>query len=290
MSLFKKGEQVMNDLPTIDEAFDEAVALTSKESPEGDDYKEEAPEKESETKPEPKAEEVKEEEAEKAEPEEESFADKPDLEGKTPEELEEVYKNWQKSYTQTRQAEKAREKEMAEKLAKYEQTLNQFKAQVPEKPIGQMSPQELQQHFATKAQEIANNARENSYIESQEKSFYELDKRLDEDHPEHDPALFYSVVGQVTKLREQYEADKGTVVGFDFVGEAKQKIAAYDEAIKQKVQSYLKRNNETARGRVEQSSKANPKASSAKLKKTGGLDLEEAFEEALNETKGSFGF
>jgi hypothetical protein len=281
----------MSDLPTIDQAFDEAVALTIKEeSPEDDDSKEEAPEAESETKPEPEAEEVKEEEADKAEPEEEAFADKPDLSGKTPEELEEIYKNWQKSYTQTRQAEKAREKEMAEKLAKYEETLSQFKAQQPEKPINEMTTEELQQHFATKAQEIAKTAQENSYIESQEKSFYELDKRLDEDHPEHDPNLFYSVVGQVTKLRDQFEADKGTVVGFDFVGEAKKVISAYDEAVKQKVQSYLKRNNETARGKVSQSSKANPKVSSAKLKKAGGLDLDEAFEEALNETKGTFSF
>lgn len=277
----------MPGFPSIDEAFEEAVALTIEEAPEDDAFKEEAPEAEPETKPET---EVKEEEAEKAEPEEEAFADKPDLSGKTPEELEEIYKNWQKSYTQTRQAEKAREKEMAEKLAQYEKTLSQFKAQEPEKPINEMTVEELQQHFATKAQEIAKTAQENSYIEAQEKSFYELDKRLDEDHPEHDPNLFYSVVGQVTKLRDQFESDKGTVVGFDFVGEAKKVISAYDEAVKQKVQSYLKRNNETARGKVQESSKANPKSSSAKLKKAGGLDLEEAFEEALNETKGTFGF
>lgn len=277
----------MQDLPSIDQAFEEAVALTIEESPEDGDFKEEAPEAEPETKPEA---EVKEEVPEKAEPEEETFAEKPSLEGKTPEELDEIYKNWQKSYTQTRQAEKAREKEMAEKLAEYEKTLSQFKSQEPEKPINEMTVEELQQHFALKAQEIAKTAQENSYIEAQEKSFYELDKRLDEDHPEHDPNLFYSVVGQVTKLRDQYESDKGTVVGFDFVGEAKKVISAYDEAVKQKVQSYLKRNNETARGKVDQSSKANPKASQAKLKKTGGLDLDEAFEEALNETKGSFGF
>lgn len=273
----------MSDLPTIDQAFQEAVELTSKESPENADPEVETPEAE----PEAPAEETVEE---KVEAEEEVFAEKPDLSDKTPAELDEIYKNWQRSYTQTRQAEKAREKEMADKLKEYEQRFNQLDERALEKPINEMTVEELQQHFAQKAKEIAKTAEENSYIDAQEKSFFQLDKRLNEDHPEHDPNLFYSVVGQVTKLRDQYEADNKTVVGFDFVGEAKKVITAYDETLKQKVQSYLKRNNETARGKVSQSSKANPKSSSAKLRKAGGLDLEEAFEEALVETKGSFGF
>lgn len=274
----------MQDLPSIDEAFNEAVELTSEESPVKEDSESKTPKVETENK------EVEVKTKDKVEEEEESFADKPNLEGKTPEELEEIYENWQKAYTQKRQVEKAQEKEMTEKLSEYERILNQFKSQVPEKPLEQMTPQELQEHFATKAKEIAEVAKENSYIESQEKSFYELDKRLDEDSPEYDESLFYGVVGALTQMREEYEAKNGSVFGFDFVGEAKKKIAAYDEAMKQKVQNYLKRNNETARGKASQSSRLNPKSSPGKIKKSGGLDIDEAFEEALTETKGTFEF
>lgn len=271
----------MNDLPTIDEAFNEAVELTSKESlAEEPEATEETPEEESKTEPEK---EVK-EEAEKVEPEtEETFADKPDLSGKTPEELEKIYKDWQKSYTQKRQAEKEEFKKLQSRLSELEAKTPKF-----EKPVSQMTPQEFQDFTLAQARKQVEAERDNAYIESQEKSFYEVDPRLDEDSPEHDPALFYSTVGQLTKEREAYEKEHGSVYGFDFVGKAKGLVKAYDEAVKLKVQSYLKKNNESARNKVEKSSKVNPKTSVAKMKKVGGLDLDDAFEEALTEVKGSF--
>ena len=127
----------MSVLPTIDEAFDEAVELTSKDSFAEPKTEEKAPTKELETKPEK---EVEEEGEDKAETEEEAFAEKPDLSGKTPEELEEVYKSWQKSYTQKRQEEKKALKEM-------ETRLKELEAQVPkyEEDPALMTPQELQE-------------------------------------------------------------------------------------------------------------------------------------------------
>lgn len=272
----------MNDLPSIDEAFNEAVALTSEESfAEDPEVEEETPTEESETKP---TEEVKEDKAEKVEPEtEENFADKPDLSGRTPEELEEVYKGWQKAYTQKRQAEK-------EEMQKLQTRLSELESKAPkfEKPVSQMTPQEFQDFTLAQARKQVEAERDNAYIESQEKSFYEVDPRLDEDSPNHDSALFYSTVGQLTKEREAYEKEHGSVYGFDFVGKAKGLVKAYDEATKLKVQSYLKKNNESARNKVDKSSKVNPKASQAKMKKVGGLDLDDAFEEAINEVKGGF--
>jgi hypothetical protein len=272
----------MSDLPTIDEAFDEAVELTSKDSFAEPKTEEKAPTKELETKPEK---EVEEEGEDKAETEEEAFAEKPDLSGKTPEELEEVYKSWQKSYTQKRQEEKKALKEM-------ETRLKELEAQVPkyEEDPALMTPQELQEWTLAQARKQVEDERDNAYIESQEKSFYELDPRLDENNPEYDEALLFTVAGKLSGEREAYEEKNKSIYGFDFVGRAKRLIKAYDESIKLKVQNYLKQNNETARGKVSQSSKVNPKSNSGKLKKSGGLDLDEAFEEALAETKGSFGW
>jgi len=272
----------MSDLPSIDEAFDEAVALTSKESlAEEPEVEEEAPTEESEIEPEK---EVKEEAEDKAEPEaEETFADKPDLSKLTPEQMEDIYKNWQKTYTQKRQAEKQALKEM-------EARIQELATKVPDKDPYQMTPQELQEWTLSQARKQVELERDNAYIESQEKSFYEVDKRLDEDNPEHDDALLLYTVGKLTKEREAYEKENGSVYGFDFVGKAKGLVKAYDDKIKLQVQSYLKRNNETARNKVEKSSKINPKTSSGKMKKVGGLDLDDAFEEALAETKGTFGW
>lgn len=276
----------MSDLPSIEQAFDEAVTLTS-ENPLAEEAEAEtqAPEAEPETKPEEK--EVEGKADDKVETEaEDNFADKPSLEGKTPEELDAIYKDWQRSYTQKRQAEK-------EELRKLQERLNEYEAKMPKLediPINRMSPQQFKEYTLAQAKKQVEAERDNAYIESQEKAFYEVDKRLDDESPDHDEALFYSVVGKLTKEREAYEAENGSVYGFDFVGRAKDLVKAYDEGIKQKVQSYLKKNNERVRSKVEKNSKANPKTQSAKMKKAGGLELEDAFEEALTEVKGTFGW
>ena len=263
----------MNDTPTLDEALEEASSTltTSEDEPE-----------ESEEQPQEVEEEVESEE----QTEEESFADKPELEGKSPEELEEIYTNWQRAYTQKRQAEK-------EELAKIREEMEQLKAQVPQEPqipIEQMSPEQLKDFFAQRAQKIAESAKENAYIESQEKAFYELDDRLNQDSPTHDEGLFYTVVGKVTQQREQYEKENGGVFGFDFVGEAKKAVQAYDESVKKQVQNYLSKQNQTVKNKAQRFQKANPKTKAGNVKKAGGLDLEDAFDEALSEVGGSFGY
>ena len=269
-----------NDSPELDAIIEEA-SLTSEESP---------AEEPTETKPESQSKEPEapESETKEGEVEEEKFADKPDLTGKTPEELEEIYQNWNKAYTQKRQAEKEELRKQQEEVARAKQELEKYQKQAPQKNIVDMSPQELAQHFAQKAKEIESVAKENSYIESQEQAFYSLDKRLDEDNPEFDEALFYSTVGVLTKEREQFEKENGTVVGFDFVGKAKEKIKAYDEKVKQKVQSYLKKQEGIARTKTDKFGKANPNTKSGKVKKSGSMDLDEAMSEAIAETGAKF--
>jgi len=267
----------MTDTPELDEALDQASdELTIKdgelqeETQETDGSQEETTQENQEDNPD--------------EADEETFADKPELAGKSPEELEEIYQNWQKAYTQKRQAEKEEMKALREKVAQLELKV----PQEPEKPIDQMTPQELQEYFAQRATKIADNAKENAYIESQEKAFYELDPRLNEDSPEFNPALFYSVVGQVSQARDKFEAENGTVFGFDFIGEAKNQIKAYEDLLKAEVQKYVTNNNKTVSNKVQRFAKSNPKTKAGNVKKAGGLDLDDAFREALGEVGGSF--
>jgi hypothetical protein len=143
-------------------------------------------------------------------------------------------------------AEKLYPKRQAEKeqLRALEEKLSQYEAQTPKLediPINRMTPQQFKEYTLAQAKKQVEAERDNAYIESQEKAFYEVDKRLDDESPDHDEALFYSVVGKLTKEREAYEAKNGSVYGFDFVGRAKDLIKAYDEGMKQKVQNYLKR-------------------------------------------------
>lgn len=269
----------MTDTPELDEALDQASAeLTSEEESEVPEAQEEVDqEEESETK-EPQ-EETKPEEAE-----EEKFADKPELTGKSPEELEEIYQNWQKAYTQKRQAEK-------EELSKLQQRLQELESKVPQEPEvppEQMSPEQFKEYFAKRAEKIAQSARENAYIESQEKSFYELDSRLNDESPDFNPQLFYAVVGQVSQLRDKFEKENGTVFGFDFVGEAKSQLKAYDDTLKAEVQKYITNQNKTVTNKVQKFAKNNPKTKAGNIKKAGGLDLDDAFSEALSEVGGSF--
>jgi hypothetical protein len=263
-----------NDNPELDAIIEEA-SLTSEESP-AEEPTEDKPEGQEETP------------TKEGETEEEKFADKPDLTGKTPEELEEIYQSWNKAYTQKRQAEKEELRKQREEFARAKEELERYKTQTPQKSLAEMNPQELAEHFAQKAKEIASVAKENSYIESQEQAFYGLDKRLDENNPEFDEALFYSTVGVLTKEREQFEKENGTVVGFDFVGKAKEKIKAYDEKVKQRVQSYLKKQGEIARTKTDRFGKTNPNTKSGKVKKSGSMDLDEAMNEAMAETGAKF--
>jgi len=277
---------MVNDVnPDLDAIADEvAETLTSKQSEaeETEATETEAPEEKTEEVEKTSEEEPK-EETEESEAEE-TFAEKQDLNGKSPEELEQIYRDWNKAYTQKRQQEREEMKRVREELA-------QLKTKVPqeqEKPLNQMTPQELQEHFARQAQEMVKNAKENSYIESQEKAFYELDPRLNEDDPNYDEYLFYGTAGKVSQLREQYEAEHGTVVGFDFVGEAKRQIDAYDKAVQQRLESKLKRQEEIARKKTEKFNKSNPKPKAGKTTNSSKMDLDDAFSEALTEVGGTF--
>lgn len=225
--------------------------------------------------------EVKTETTEPAKPEseEETFV-KVDPKTLAPE-LQAVYKQWQKSYTERRQQDKAKIREYEEKLSKFEQSQQtQTDPQVPQVE----NPQPTEEMIQKKVETVL----ENRHIEEAEKSFFELDERLNADSPEHDEYFLNAIAGKLGSARQKFEDENGSVLGFDFIGQAKQLIAEYDYKMEKGNQAYLQRQKEMAKANSAKSSQVNPRTSSVSGKSVGNMNLDEAFEKAMEEHGSNF--
>ena len=118
-----------------------------------------------------------------------------------PPELLGVYKQWQRDYTQKRQMEKEYIKGLEEKLAKFEQSGNQ-----PQINPNQPQPKNLVDNIISTVKKEIQTEQENSYIESNEKNFFNLDSRLDPNSPDHDEILLNYVAGKLSDMRDEYES------------------------------------------------------------------------------------
>jgi len=262
----------MTGTPTLDEAFDQATStLTSESEP-----KVETPEEPNKIKePTKDSTDSKDQPIKESKKEvEEAFAEKGDLTGKTPEQLEEIYKNWQRSYTLKRQAER---KELEELRAK---ATEKPVDRVADKPMSEMSPEEYAIKVAEMARSEVQVARDNAYIESQEKAFYALDDRLGEDSPTKDDDLRDLVMMRLSNAREEFDKTGKPISEFDFLGKAKEDIKAFDSRLKSNNQAFLKKQSEIARTRSDNFAKESPTISGAKTK-VKSMDLDDSIEAAF---------
>ena len=280
MDLFvQKGASMSDDnTPTLDEAFEQASSTLKTEEQEEttepqkseEVTEEETPEEEESTQPDGDEEK---EEATEEEESEETFTEKKLSFNELPDDLKPIYKDWQKQYTQKRQSEKAYIKELEEKLAKAETTEQPKQDQDRSVPQG-LTPKQLDEYLDIREQ--------NSYIATQEKQFIDLDDRLSEDSPEYDNWLYNGVVGELTKARESYESKNKTILGFDFVKEAKSLIKNYDEKLLKKGGEVIKEKTAMTRQVLERSKKENPRAKSLEGKTSKPMDIDSSIEAAFN--------
>jgi hypothetical protein len=263
--------------PSLDEAFEQASSTLkideeqeqTTEPQKSEEVTEEETSKEEESTQTDGDEEK--EEAPKEEETEETFTEKKLSFNELPDELKPIYKDWQKQYTQKRQSEKAYIKELEEKLAmKSEQPKQEQDKSVPQG----LTPNQLDEYLDIREQ--------NSYIANQEKQFMALDDRLSEDSPEYDPWLYNGVIGELTKAREAYEAKNKTIMGFDFVKEAKEKIKNYDEKLLKKGGEVIKEKTAKTRQVLEKSKKENPRAKSLEGKTSKPMDIDSSIDAAFN--------
>jgi len=265
----------MTSTPTdLDAALDAAVStLPEDESPQSTVKETEAPnETEAESASDDGQKET--ETAKEPEGEEESFTEKKLSFNELPDDLKPIYRDWQKQYTQKRQEEKAYIKQLEEKIKQSEQRVQPDSKKAPQVPnIQGLNPQQLEEYLDIRDQ--------NRYIENQERDFKTLDDRLIEDSPEYDPWLYNGIIGELSRQRDAYEAKNKTIIGFDFIGEAKKLISKYDQKIKQQGGEFIKQKTEQSKAIMEKSKKENPKAKSLDGRTIKALDLDEAVDSAF---------
>lgn len=217
-----------------------------------------------------------------------------------PPELLGVYKKWQQDYTQKRQTEKAYIKDLESKLSQFEQRTNQpqVKNDIEEsfnqgKQAGEINPNmslaDYTKYVINQAKKEIATENENSYIESNEKSFFNIDSRLDPNSPDHDEILLSFVAGKLTDLREEYEAQhNGSVLGFDFVSNGKSLIEKYEEKMAGAKKAFLEKQSLQAKSNSSKFAKQNPTAKSSSAKPSGKMSIDEAFDKAVEETGADF--
>ena len=272
-----RKEQAMTSTPTdLDAALDAAVStLPEDESPQSTVKETEAPnETEAESASDDGQKET--ETAKEPEGEEESFTEKKLSFNELPDDLKPIYRDWQKQYTQKRQAEKAHIAELEAKVKQLEQQPkadSQPLSPQQQKAVQGLTPEQLEEYLDIRDQ--------NRYIENQERDFKTLDDRLIEDSPEYDPWLYNGIIGELSRQRDAYEAKNKTIIGFDFIGEAKKLISKYDQKIKQQGGEFIKQKTEQSKAIMEKSKKENPKAKSLDGRTIKALDLDEAVDSAF---------
>lgn len=252
---------------TLQSALDDAFSTLKT-----DDTEKEVEKPETSAKEEPKIEEPKEEPG--ADETEEEFTEKKVSFNDLPDELKPIYRDWQKQYTQKRQAEKAY-------LKKLEEELEQLKSNKPQtqEEDRQTGKQVLE---ADKLEEYLSTREQNRYLEQQEKSFIKIDDRLDSNSPEHDEFMTNAIIGKLTQLRDEYEKENKTILGFDFVEEGKKLIKTYDELLEKKLAQKLSQKSKEKQGKIEKSKKDNPNAKFSDTKSEKNMDLGEAISAAFD--------
>lgn len=243
--------------------------------------------------------------------EEESFAPKGELKGRTAEELEEVYQNWNKAYTQKRQSETAELKELREAKEQLEQRLKGLEGQTssPQKVAeeyqgeqddvlqllqqGRITPaeyhQRLQQIIQSQARAIAREEFESLSSSHEEESRQQtalsevvsLDERLVENSPTEDKAMRRSILADVGEELDAYLQTHGNSIGFDHKAVANRLITEWNARIDAEVKVRTQKSTQVARDQSGKFAKQNPKGSPAKSVSTEPKNLRDIFAEEI---------
>ncbi len=243
---------------------------------------------------------------------EESFAQKGELKGRTAEELEEIYQNWNKSYTQKRQSETAELKALREErdqLTQRLQGLEQKSSTNPQQVAqdyqgeqedvlqllqqGRITPvqyhQMIQQIIQSEARKIARDEFGNLSSEREEESRQQtalsevnsLDERFTENAPTYDKAMHRAILADVGEELDTYIAEQGNSIGFDHKAVANRLISEWNARIDAEVKARTQKSTQVARDQSGKFAKQNPKGSPAKSVSTEPKNLREIFAEEI---------
>lgn len=246
------------------------------------------------------------------------FADKVDSKGKTPEELDEIYNNWNKSYTQKRQKEMAELKSYKEKLQEMETKLSTIekKGNAIQDPNLHQEQKEVQKQFDmgnlsveeyTKqmrelvkedARAIAKEVFSEEFKQQDENTtqnamlekFNTVDGRFDNkfinpDSPEFNKTnawLYQQVAAKMGEELQEHIDRTGTSKGFDVEKTATKHIKEIDGMIDAVLKSRVQASSQNVRARASEAQKSNPRGVASNSQTTEKKGIRELLEENVN--------
>lgn len=236
---------------------------------------------------------------------EESFAEKGELKGKTPEELEETYQNWNKAYQAKRQKETAELKAMREELDRLksaqaakpqsqmttEQKADEAKRQVE---IGNMTIPEYTEYMKTLIKEearqttreeietIESEKLETSLADKAKDDFEKADPRFDETSPLYDEVMKTDVRRELADLLDDHLAQFGSYKGFDAAKLAKEIIKRRDERQDEIIKKRTQESTQAAKMRDAKLRKSETRGTTSDSQKIGGDSIKDILSETID--------
>ncbi len=238
---------------------------------------------------------------------EEGFAKKIDVKGLSPEQLESVYSNYQKAYTQKRQKEKEEIRRYQEQIREYEEKLknpspiqNQAQRQVQEQfNLGNLTFEQYTHAMRQASQQDARQIAEEIWTQREDKSnqeqmlqrFNSLDERFDKrftdvESPEYNATnawLYQNVASELASALDAHIQANGTSIGFDSDTIAKEAIKRFDGLIDAIVASKVKESTQQAQNKAVEISRTTPKGKVAQSNTIGSKNLRDLISSNLGD-------
>lgn len=239
----------------------------------------------------------------------ETFAEDVDpktLESMTPQQLLEMKKNWERSYTQKRQKETAEIRQYQQRIAELEgiaQKADQLpqgdlqqRADLAEQRVneGQMSVEEytkyMRQLFAEDARRVAREEYQGIRAEEKEEQlaqkaledFTSTDSRLNEHSPEFDELFAREVKREIAELLDQHLAQGGSYEGFDARSLTEQIVERKDRALDEIIKTRTQQSTQAAKMREAKAKKGQVRGTTLSSQQVGGNSLRSILEETLD--------
>lgn len=253
----------MTDTPTIQEAMEQASStLQESEETQQPEAEPEVTE-EVQTDPETTEAEVEETPLDKFDPD------------KLSDELKPVYKNLMKGFTQGRQKDR-------EEITLLRQELDALKQQAPTKPTKPLTPEEYIQQIA---EQTITQKRVEDYKATALADYDNADPRLKLDGEQYDDVVDMYVATELNRELEKYVTENGSELGFPHRELTKKYLNKWDQKVQKEVENYLANQKKLAKKAELSSGRFNPKSSSASVKPSGSMTLEQAMQAAIAKQK-----
>jgi vacuolar-type H+-ATPase subunit I/STV1 len=231
---------------------------------------------------------------------EEVFAEKSDLAGKTPEQLEQTYNEWQKAYTAKRQKETQELKEYLEKIAELEkkltmqpqasQSVEQEQLAREQVELGNMSVAEYTAFVAQQAREVAREEYKEMMAQEKEQQlaskaleqFEGADPRLNSNSPEYKETFKNEVQRELAELLDEHLTTNGSYQGFDAQTLTKQIIARRDDELDNIIKKRTIESTQAAKMREAKAKKAEVRGTTSNGQSIGGNSIRDILSEAVD--------